>query len=193
MGCAPIEGQAVDEEGRSGIDAGLDRKVAVILDVLVVGMVRQAGVELGHVEVEFLGILFVNVVAQVLTAEQLIVIRPEGVLFVGALGGLGGRKGIRMDAGEREITVHQADLAGISGHQGLVGVLLPFPAERALEIAEFDDGDGRIGGTDAGEPIGRYGVTDILRRGCGIDSGTATAPAGWAAPTCEAGVRPQAK
>ena len=160
------QGQSVDEEGRSGIDAGLDCKIAVSLDILVVGMVRQARVELGHIQVEFLGVLFVDVVAQVLAAEQFIVIRPEGILFVCALGGLGGREGVWMDAGEREIAVHQADLAGIGSQQRLVGVLLPLAAERALEIAEFDDGDGRIGGADAGEPIAGYGVTDILRRGC---------------------------
>ena len=58
-GLGTDECQAVDKKGWSRIDAGLGRKVAVILDVFIVCMVRDASVELGHIEVEFLGVLFV--------------------------------------------------------------------------------------------------------------------------------------
>ena len=80
-----------------------------------------------------------------LAVEQLVVVLPEGVLIGGALAGLG--RPLRLRPQEDEVPVPQANFPGLdvrfinlasraSGESPAVG---------SLKVAEFDDGDGRVG------------------------------------------------
>jgi len=59
-----------------------------------------------------------------------------------------------MDLRQRQVSLNEADLAGIGGHQWLIYLLVPFLAVWALEIAELNNGDNSIFGTSAVETLG---------------------------------------
>ena len=69
---------------------------------------------------------------------------PKLILLVRAHGGFRGALRVGVNGRERQVAIHQPDLAGVRREQRLVHGLMPLLAKRALEIAELDDGDGRV-------------------------------------------------
>src|SRR5574340_1676788 len=70
---------------------------------------------------------------------------PVGILVTGAVSCGRSRAGFSVDAVERKITVNQPDLVRVGFEQFAPDLSMPALAVRALVVAEFDDGDGRIG------------------------------------------------
>jgi hypothetical protein len=91
------------------------------------------------------------------------VILPEGILLTGAHGSFCGGESLRVDGGERQVAVDQADLAGIGSQQRLVHLLMPATAEWALEVTELDDGDRCAFGTECVSALAGDIIADVLR------------------------------
>ena len=88
-------------------------------------MIVQAGGEGSGIQPQVGRVLFISSAAQfVLSTEQGIVKLPVGTLFPGAIGrfGRGERFGV---PGQGQVTVNEEDLAGITGHQLIKGLLVP--------------------------------------------------------------------
>ena len=77
-------GQSVYEEGRRGLHTHVYREIRVRLDEGVVAVARQACLEGVHIQPKLGGILDIDGLSHVFAAEYFFVIRPEGILLVGA-------------------------------------------------------------------------------------------------------------
>jgi hypothetical protein len=133
------EHAAVDEDRRGAGDTRLGAGLHVGGDPLGVGAAVEAGIELRRVEAETGGgRLQIGDGELLLVGEHRVVHLPELALVVGAQRRLGGFLGVRVDAVERELPEHDADLVAVAAAH-LVDRRHDARAERALEVGELDD------------------------------------------------------
>src|SRR5574340_33642 len=88
---------------------------------------------------------------------------PERILLIGTSRRDGRREGFRVDRGQREVAVYEADLSRVCIQQVAIGLIMEAPAEWTLVIAEFHDGNGSILGSEAGKTFGGDVVSNVLR------------------------------
>lgn len=140
-----IDRGAVDERGRRAVDPERLGRRRLGDDRVVVAAVVERGAERRQVEAGRPGEPLEVGAREVASArEHLIVERPELALLGSRHRGLGGERGVAMKP-HRQVAIDDAHvvavlLAQVGQHRRLLG------AERALEVAPFDDRDQRVVG-----------------------------------------------
>lgn len=150
-GLCADDGLPVDDERRSGLDAKLTGAVGFLLHDTSVSSGIETFVERRGVQTEFfskeLQVLFVEraAILAVLLLEEVIVVLPESILFSRALAGFTGPLRFRAEESEVDVTKSYQPLVNVFFFDLTPRASGKTPAERSLEIAEFDDRDRRVG------------------------------------------------
>ena len=146
---AAFLGHGADEERRRAGDAGAAALALILPDLRRRCELRgHALLERGHREAKRLGVFGqVRLGQRLLIVEQPIVKLPEAALLVRALGGFRRAQRARVQAFDRQVPEHVADLAAV--HIFLddlrVGIARVAAAERALEIGKLEEDQFGVG------------------------------------------------
>src|SRR5215831_2658119 len=149
----------VHEKGRGRVDAGLLSSLHICINPGSGFAGIETGRKLLHIQFQFLRKFFKVIHLQACRREELIVVRPEFLLFSRTLSRFSSLLGLRVDIAQREIPEDKFDFALIRCHELLQGTL-GLTAVRALKIGKFDDRDWRTGW-----PQGRLALGRNLHRG----------------------------
>ena len=170
----------IEEEAWRTAHAARERQLDVGPNLLLVLEGALAGVELLDVQPQLRGesgehgVVIAGIpLADVLVEEVVHLPIGAGALFAGAAGGVGGGKGLGMDAFQGEVIVNEAHFAGsyLSGCQFGQRLLRETAAERALEIRELFEQDGRVEITEIGASFGGEAGFDPFVAGLGRGRG----------------------
>lgn len=140
-GWAP-DAMLIDEERRRAIHLQTASRARIALDGRTV-VIAQAGFEGGQIAHPRVGceVRPIDHPDGILPRVERVVHLPETALRARALAGLGGRDRMAV-LGHGEMAVHDGDVPRVLVSQG-VELAGGHPAERALEVGELDDRDGR--------------------------------------------------